>query len=417
MVKVWRFLSVSIVAAVCLGLMLVPAPTALAAADCGIEVQPALKQVGFNETFSVNVVISNSAALPLNALQVFMSFDKDVLQVNSITSAGTPFTQVVSGPSFDNTTGEIDFSAGPPPGTNTTAVAPYLMTINMESKSTPGDTTIAFQRISPTRETKVYGDGLGNVLNWSRVVNGTVRVGGPPAISVSPDSLAFNAIEGGENPPSQTLEVCNTGNGTLDWSLTDNAAWLSESLRSDSLPEGECENVMVSVDVTGMGAGDYSATITITGSGEVQVLVSLHIESAMVPIPGGPVGFSASALSISPQQVQPGEEVTISINVANTGGETGSYNAVLYVNEVVEDSQSVSLAAGTSKDVIFTVSKSQAGVYDVSVAGQSGQFEVVGGDWVDDGGLGTGSMIAIVVAVIVLIVGLFLIRRGTRRET
>jgi hypothetical protein len=403
--------------------MLVPAVSMVSAGtnDCGIEIQPALKQVGFNETFSVNVVISNSAALPLNALQVFMSFDKDVLQVNSITSAGTPFTQVVSGPSFDNTTGEISFNAGTPPGTNTTATAPYLMTINMESKTTSGTTTIAFQNIPPPtippRQTKVYGDGLGDVLNWTEVANCTVTVGVPPAISVSPNSLAFNAIEEGENPPDRTLELCNSESGTLDWSLTDNAAWLSESPTSASLPEGECENVVVSVDVTGMEAGDYSATITITGSGEVQVPVSLHIESAMVPIPGGPVGLSASALSISPQQVQPGEEVTISINVANTGGETGNYNAVLYINEVVEDSQSVSLAAGTSKDVIFTVSKSQAGVYDVSVAGQNGQFEVVGGDWVGGGGLGTGGIIAVVVAVIALIVGLFLIRRGTRRGT
>jgi len=237
---------------------------------------------------------------------------------------------------------------------------------------------------------------------------------GPHDFSARPISLTFTTDEG-ENPPSKTLEICNTGNGTLNWSLSDNAGWLSVAPTSGSLAEDDCKDVTVSVDVAGMKAGDYSATITITGSPEQEVPVSLHIESAMWEIPGGPAGFSASALSISPHQVNPGQQVTISINVANTGGETGSYNAILYINSVVEDSQSVSVAPGMTKNVIFTVSKSDAGVYDVSLAGQSGQFEVVGGGWFG-GGLGTGGIVAIVVIVIVLILALFFVLRGTRRE-
>jgi len=65
--------------------------------------------------------------------------------------------------------------------------------------------------------------------------------------------------------------------------------------------------------------------------------------------------------------------------------------------------------------VIFTVTKSKAGVYDVSLAGQSGQFEVVGGGGWFAGGLGTGGIIAIVVVVIVLIVAVIFILRGTAR--
>jgi len=238
---------------------------------------------------------------------------------------------------------------------------------------------------------------------------------GPHEFDATPRSLTFTTVEG-ENPPSQTLEICNTGNGTLDWSLSDNKGWLKESPTSGSLAEEGCEDVKVSVDVAGMKAGDYRATITFTGSLDLEVPVSLHIESAMMEIPGGPAGLSASALSISPQQVQPGQDVTISINVANTGGATGSYNAVLYINSVVEDSQTVSVAAGASKNVIFTVSKTQAGVYDVSLAGQSGQFEVVGGGgWFGGGGLGTGGIIAIVVVVIILVVAVIFILRGTAR--
>jgi len=238
---------------------------------------------------------------------------------------------------------------------------------------------------------------------------------GPHNFDVTPRSLTFTTVEG-ENPPSQTLEICNTGNGTLDWSLSDNKGWLKESPTSGSLAEDDCEDVKVSVDVAGMKAGDYTAKITFTGSLDLEVPVRLHIESAMEAMPVLPAGLSASALSISPQQVQPGQDVTISINVANTGGATGSYNAALYINSVVEDSQTVSVAAGASKNVIFTVSKTAAGVYDVSLAGQSGQFEVVGGGgWFGGGGLGTGGIIAIVVVVIILIVAVIFILRGTAR--
>jgi len=239
---------------------------------------------------------------------------------------------------------------------------------------------------------------------------------GPHEFDVTPRSLTFTTVEG-ENPPSQTLDICNTGNGTLNWSVDGNKGWLGESPKGTSLDEDGCEDVKVSVDVAGMRAGDYRATITFTGSSPTQeVPVRLHIESAMEAMPVLPAGLSASALSISPQQVQPGQEVTISINVANTGGETGSYNAALYINSVVEDSQTVSVAAGASKNVIFTVSKTAAGVYDVSLAGQSGQFQVVGdGGWFGGGGLGTGGIIAIVVVVIILIVAVIFIMRGTAR--
>jgi len=252
-----------------------------------------------------------------------------------------------------------------------------------------------------------------NITGNSSVELPVTLIVGLPAISVSPTSLTFTTNEG-ENPADKTLEVCNSGTGTLDWELTDDAAWLSATPTSGSLGADDCEDVTVSVDASGLAAGDYSAAITITGSPTKTVPVNLHIVSAMPELPVAPASLSASGLSISPQQVEPGQQVTISINVANRGGETGSYNAVLYINGVAEDSQSVSVAPGMTKNVIFMVSKSDAGVYDVSIAGQSGQFEVVHTGWFG-GGLGTGGIVAIVVIVIVLILALFFVLRGTRR--
>jgi len=420
MIKARKFVSIVIVLAVCLGLTLVP--TALpggvvsASSNVTIGVQPPTTNVDFSEAFSITVEVDNPDAVRISTAAARLNFNTTYFSVTSITAGPTLTTVLLN--TYDNVAGTIDFDAGCPPGVNTTDTSILVCTINCLSKSVFGVSTVDFVYLGgpPPRQTKVeFGatDYLGG--NTGLMNSGTVIVGEPPPVYVSPDSLAFNAIEAGENPPDQAIELCNSGAGALSWSLTDNAGWLSGTPTGGSLGEDECEDVTVSVDVTGMEAGDYSATITITGSPVLEIPVSLHIESATSV---EPANLSASALSISPQQVEPGQEVTISINVANTGGETGSYNAVLYINEVVEDSQSVSVAAGASENVIFTVSKSQAGGYDVSLAGQSGQFEVVGGGgWVGGGGLGTGGIIAIVVAVIVLIVALFFILRGRRRET
>ena len=137
-----------------------------------------------------------------------------------------------------------------------------------------------------------------------------------------------------------------------------------------------------------------------------------------------PASFSASYLQISPQQVNPNQPVTISINIANIGGEGGSHTVTLYINGNAEQSQTVSLAPGAAKNVVFTVTRAAPGTYIVTVEGQSGQFVVVaggagggggilgGGGAGGAGGLGTGGLIAIVVVVLALIVGLIFLRRS-----
>jgi predicted secreted protein len=117
-------------------------------------------------------------------------------------------------------------------------------------------------------------------------------------ISFSPESFSFTAIEGGSTPANQTLEIWNSGGGTRDWSLSDDAEWLSESPTSGS-STGEHDTVAVSVDIAGMSAGDYSANITITSPGASNspqvVPVSLHISSAAPEISFSPESLSFTA--------------------------------------------------------------------------------------------------------------------------
>jgi len=88
------------------------------------------------------------------------------------------------------------------------------------------------------------------------------------------------------------------------------------------------------------------------------------------------VAFTSSALSISPTEVNIGEEVTISVLVTNTSNASGSYEVTLKIDNVVVASKEVTLAARASETVTFTTSKDAAGSYLVAINGLTGSFTV-----------------------------------------
>ena len=85
-----------------------------------------------------------------------------------------------------------------------------------------------------------------------------------PTIAFSPPSFSFNAQQGETNLLTDTLHISNSGGGTLDWSVSDDAHWLTLSPTSGSLT-GEVDEVTVSMElhINGMNIGNYTATITI----------------------------------------------------------------------------------------------------------------------------------------------------------
>lgn len=84
-----------------------------------------------------------------------------------------------------------------------------------------------------------------------------------PVIGFDSSSLSFAAEEGESTPASQTLEIRNAGIGAMRWAVSSDAAWLSLSPPIGT-SSSEIDKVTVTVDISGMSTGDYSATITIT---------------------------------------------------------------------------------------------------------------------------------------------------------
>jgi hypothetical protein len=229
----------------------------------------------------------------------------------------------------------------------------------------------------------ITADGAGNSPQKVPVSLHISTAAAAPVISFSPKSLSFTAGEGGSNPADETLEIWNSGVDTLHWTLSDDADWLSGNPTSGS-STGERDTVVLSVDVAGMSDGAYSAGITISSSGASNspqtVPVTLYVG---VEGPPAPAQFTISSLDVTPERVPPGQPVTVSAQVTNTGDSEGSYTVNLTVNGQVEQTKTVPLAPEAMGTVTFTVTKEAPGSYTVSIGDLSKEFTVVASSWLN----------------------------------
>jgi len=183
------------------------------------------------------------------------------------------------------------------------------------------------------------------------------------------------------------------------------------------------EDVLISARVTNTGgvAGSYEVELIIGGTVEDTQVVSLDAGewervnfTVTRDVPGSytvavngesgsftvvaplPAGFEIS-LSVSPAEVSSGEEVTISVEVTNTGETAGTYQVVLKINGEEEDTQAVTVAPGETETVTFSVSRDEAGTYNVGVGDESKSFtvveEVVEVNWALVGGITGGAVL------------------------
>ena len=111
-----------------------------------------------------------------------------------------------------------------------------------------------------------------------------------PTITVSTSSLTFVATESGGNPDSQSLEVTNTGGGTLTWTLEVSAP--NPQISVDSISGSAPSTLNVTVAVNGLTRGTYSGAITVSSTdatnSPVVVPVTLIISLPLIAIEDSP---------------------------------------------------------------------------------------------------------------------------------
>jgi uncharacterized protein (TIGR03437 family) len=110
-------------------------------------------------------------------------------------------------------------------------------------------------------------------------------------IAVSPASLQFTAAVGGSAPAAQSIDITNSGTGTLAWTATVSQSWMSLSASSGTAPS----TPTVSVSPSGLSAGTYTGTVQIAANGASNSPVSVGVTLTVAP--------STPALAVTPQSL------------------------------------------------------------------------------------------------------------------
>ncbi len=79
-------------------------------------------------------------------------------------------------------------------------------------------------------------------------------------------------------------------------------------------------------------------------------------------------------LDVNPPAGIVGQPITVSVNVTNTGGETGTYPVNLVLDGTQNQAQTIKLAAGETKTVQFTISGVESGTHIVGIGTLEGTF-------------------------------------------
>lgn len=102
----------------------------------------------------------------------------------------------------------------------------------------------------------------------------------PPAIGRSPSSFT-RTVTRFTNLASDTFNITNTGGGTLDYTISDNANWLSVNPTSGSAT-AEQDSISIDYSTATLAVGSYQGIVTITAPGASntpqQVIVNLTVQ-------------------------------------------------------------------------------------------------------------------------------------------
>jgi hypothetical protein len=145
----------------------------------------------------------------------------------------------------------------------------------------------------------------------------------PPQIWVSSQTISFNTQEGASSPASKNIFIKNTGEGTLDYSITCNPSWVAVSPQSGRSNGGKITHT-VSLDTRGMSSGSYKGKIVVRDSSAAnnpqEIMVYLEIAEQQPPqiwVSPQSLAFNSAAGGSNPSSK--------TMYIKNAGGGTLSY--------------------------------------------------------------------------------------------
>ena len=206
---------------------------------------------------------------------------------------------------------------------------------------------------------------------------------GTTALTHSSSPLGCVGIHQGEGSPSPPEDAYLIGvlyDAVPDGATFSPPATLEYSYEPSSIPpEVDVQKLVIAYYDEASGTWVQLHSVVDTQTHTVTAITSHFNDLAVFgyEVEAPPLAaFQVSALTVSPAAVYTGETVNITIRVANTGGQSASYQVVLKINGVAETAKEVVLNAGASAEVSFTTAKEAAGIYSVDINGATGTFEV-----------------------------------------
>ncbi len=181
----------------------------------------------------------------------------------------------------------------------------------------------------------------------------------PNPIIGAPTTLSFNVTTCGSNPANQTFQVTNTGTGTLNFSITDDANWLALTPTIGTA----IATITASINVTGLSCGQgqtYTATITITGNAvnsPKYVTVNLVMPTILLPT----ISLNSTTLNFSPTSCGSNPS-TQTFSITNTGQAGSALNWSGTDNQTWISLSSISGSLTQSSSQTITISIDTTGL-------------------------------------------------------
>jgi hypothetical protein len=185
-----------------------------------------------------------------------------------------------------------------------------------------------------TATDSTYATGLVGLEGENKLVTfDNVMVTSPTAntgsLATGSNSLSFSGIYQGPNPAPQTVQVTGSG-GTLAWTASSNAPWLSVSPGSGTTST----SLQVSVASSTLTPGNYSGTISVVSLGSINSTQIITVNLTVVRPASGPIVTTVSPAN-GATSVSTGTSVTVTFNtntfqLSNNGSKvaaTVSYNS------------------------------------------------------------------------------------------
>ena len=174
-----------------------------------------------------------------------------------------------------------------------------------------------------------------------------------PYLSVSPASVTASGYAGLSGPRA-SLQVWNSGGGTLNYSASEPVSWISLSPAS-GLAVAETDTVYVNFDATLLTAGTYTTTITVASpdatNAEITIPVTFTVQAAnmVVTSPNGWENWVVGTSKTITWSSTIGGNVTIDLLKA------GVYHSTIIANTPNDGSQSWTIPSSLTPAVDYKI--------------------------------------------------------------